>query len=139
MRQKKATIVDTNVILRFLLADIPHLYERATEIFQQMEEGKRRLLLTDLVLSECVWVLEKYYTIPKKEVAEKLTAFTLGDQLLTQTPKTIISTALHLWSTSSLDWTDAFLVAKVTTEEGELITFDQEIVKKFPEICAEGM
>lgn len=136
MRQKKATIVDTNVILRFLLADIPHLYERATEIFQQMEEGRLRLLLTDFVLSECVWVLEKFYAIPKKEVAEKLTAFILSDQLITQTPKTIISTALHLWSTSRLDWTDAFLVATVTTEESVLITFDQEITKKFPEICS---
>jgi len=40
MPRKKALILDTNVILRFLLGDAPELYEKAYRVFQRVEEGK---------------------------------------------------------------------------------------------------
>jgi len=87
MPRKKALILDTNVILRFLLGDAPELYEKAYRVFQRVEEGKLEVLLSDVILSECVWVLEKFYGIPREQIAKKLLMFLQADAVLTETPK----------------------------------------------------
>jgi len=133
MPRKKALILDTNVILRFLLGDAPELYEKAYRVFQRVEEGKLEVLLSDVVLSECVWVLEKFYGIPREQIAKKLLMFLQADAVLTETPKPALEEGLSIWETSPLDWTDALLVAKTTYKDTKLITFDGEIARKFPE------
>lgn len=130
MPRKKALILDTNVILRFLLGDAPELYEKAYRVFQWVEEGKLEVFLSDVVLSECVWVLEKFYGIPWEQIAKKLLQ---ADAVLTKTPKPALEEGLSIWETSPLDWTDALLVAKTTYKDTKLITFDGEIARKFPE------
>lgn len=133
MPRKKALILDTNVILLFLLGDVPKLYEKAYRVFQRVEEGKLEVLLSDVVLSECVWVLEKFYGIPREQIAKKLLMFLQADAVLTETPKPALEEGLSIWETSPLDWTDALLVAKTTYKDTKLITFDGEIARKFPE------
>ncbi len=133
MPRRKALILDTNVILRFLLGDLPELYEKAYRVFQQVEEGELQVLLTDIVLSECVWVLEKFYGLPREQIAEKLSVFLQAEAILTETPKPTLEEGLSTWKTSSLDWTDALLVAKAMSRDTKLITFDGEIARKFTE------
>jgi len=135
MPLRKELLVDTNVVLRFLLADISELYERARDIFQKAEEGKLRLILSDIVISECIWVLEKFYHIDREEIEDKLTNLILHESILTETSKTIIKDALSIWSSTFLDWSDSFLVAKAKNQDKKLVTFDKEIIKKFSELC----
>jgi len=134
MPRRKALILDTNVILRFLLNDVPELYGKAERIFLQVEEGKLEVLLSDLVLSECVWVLEKFYKVPRQEIAEKISSFLQAKGVHTETPKSVFEEALSTWSGSTLDWTDAFLVAKASHGNTKLLTFDREIKRKFPDL-----
>ncbi len=135
MPLRKELLVDTNVVLRFLLADISELYERARDIFQKAEEGKLRLILSDIVISECIWVLEKFYHIDREEIEDKLTNLILHESILTETSKTIIKDALSIWSSTFLDWSDSFLVAKAKNQDKKLVTFDKEIIKNFSELC----
>ncbi len=132
MPLKRALILDTNVILRFLLKDISELYQRAEQVFQLVENDKLEVLLSDLVLSECIWVLEKFYKVPRQQISQNLLVFLQAKGVITETPKLVLEKGLSTWSKSSLDWTDALLVAKSTHGNTKLITFDQEIRKKFP-------
>ncbi|MDF2953728.1 MAG: VapC family ribonuclease [Thermodesulfobacterium sp.] len=52
MQQKKECLIDTNVILRFLLNDVAEQAERAKKLFEAVEIGVEKVYLTDLVLSE---------------------------------------------------------------------------------------
>ena len=133
MPPRKALILDTNVILRFLLGDVPELYEKAYRVFQQVEEGKLQVLLTDIVLSECVWVLEKFYGLSREQIVEKLSVLLQAEAILTETPKPALKEGLSTWKASSLDWADALLVAKAMSRDTKLITFDGEIARKFTE------
>ena len=60
--------VDTNVFLRFFVADVQELYKKAKGLFQKAEQGEVRLVTSEMVIAEIVWVLESYYGFLKEEV-----------------------------------------------------------------------
>ena len=62
--------LDTNVLIRHLTGDPPDMAERATAALSSAEQ----LLLTDLVLAECVYVLESFYEVERTQVAELMRA-----------------------------------------------------------------
>ncbi|HTE59985.1 MAG TPA: PIN domain-containing protein, partial [Solirubrobacteraceae bacterium] len=62
--------VDTNVLIRHLTGDPPELAARATAALASGEQ----LLLADLVLAECVYVLESFYEVARAEVAQLMRA-----------------------------------------------------------------
>lgn len=58
--------VDTNILVRHLTGDLPEMARRATAYLNAGIE----LLLTDLVVAETVYVLESFYEVPRRQVAE---------------------------------------------------------------------
>ena len=68
----KKYLVDTNVLLRFLLDDHPEPSVAAARLFQQAADEKCLLILTDLGIAEAVWVLTSYYKLERQKVAESL-------------------------------------------------------------------
>lgn len=53
--------VDTNVLIRHLTGDPPAEARRATEILAASE----RLLLSDVIVAECVYVLDSVYGVER--------------------------------------------------------------------------
>jgi predicted nucleic-acid-binding protein len=68
----KKYLLDTNVLLRFLLDDHPELSRAAARLFQQAADEKCLLILADLCIAEAVWVLTSYYKIERQKVADSL-------------------------------------------------------------------
>ena len=62
--------VDTNVLIRYLTGDPPEPAARATTALASGEQ----LLLADLVLAECVYVLESFYEVERRQVAALMRA-----------------------------------------------------------------
>ncbi|MCP5061885.1 MAG: type II toxin-antitoxin system VapC family toxin [Ignavibacteriae bacterium] len=62
--------LDANVILRYLLKDNQLLFEKAVDIIENNE-----VLLTNVIIAEIVYVLEKVYKIPKNKICLVLTEF----------------------------------------------------------------
>ena len=58
--------LDTNVLIRHLTGDPPNQAALATATLS----GPGPLLLADLILAECVYVLESFYEVEPKRVAE---------------------------------------------------------------------
>jgi predicted nucleic acid-binding protein len=67
-------LIDTNVILRYLMGDDPPRAARAAALMERLEYGEEAVELPDEVLTETVWTLESFYGVPHGETAEKLTA-----------------------------------------------------------------
>ncbi|KKR85952.1 MAG: PilT protein domain protein [Candidatus Woesebacteria bacterium GW2011_GWB1_41_10] len=65
-------IIDTNIILRYLVKDDESLYDEAKNIFKKAEDGKRKLLVKVVVIAECCYVLESFYKKTRDEVAESM-------------------------------------------------------------------
>jgi predicted nucleic-acid-binding protein len=65
---EKVYLVDTNVILRYLLGDHPEFSPRAEVFMLDVSQGVKKAEIPDVVIVECIYVMEKYYEIPKNEI-----------------------------------------------------------------------
>ncbi|AFV10555.1 transcriptional regulator [Thermacetogenium phaeum DSM 12270] len=70
--QRKAKVIDANIVLRFLLNDDPEKAERCSALLQRVESGDEKVFLPDLVIADIVWTLEKFYRQPKARIRELL-------------------------------------------------------------------
>jgi predicted nucleic acid-binding protein len=98
--------VDTNVLVRHLTGDPPDQAAAATAFLASAEE----LHLTDLVLAEVVYVLESYYKVPRKRVAELARAI-IGFPATVVTDDALLLRALEVYEVDRLDFAEAYLVA----------------------------
>jgi predicted nucleic-acid-binding protein len=64
--------LDTNVLVRFLVEDDPRQAQIVRDLVRSVIESGSRCFLSDLVLAEMVWVLERRYKVPRTEIVEKL-------------------------------------------------------------------
>ena len=69
---EKVYLIDTNVILRYLLNDHKRFSPKAKAFMQDVAKGLKKGELESVVVVECVYVMEKFYEIPKNEIVDKL-------------------------------------------------------------------
>ena|SRR5215217_3325553 len=60
--------LDTNIFLRHLLGDDPAQSPRATTYFQAIDQGRHRARISDIVIFEVVFTLERGYRRSKTEI-----------------------------------------------------------------------
>lgn len=97
--------------------------QRATAFLASGE----RLLLADLVLAECVFVLESFYEVERAQVAALMRAAIALPAIETVDPASLLR-ALEVYEVDRLDFAEAYLVAQAeTTGVGEIISFDRSI------------
>ena len=106
--------IDTNVLLRYLLADEAGQYRRAKKLI----ESNRPVLVTDVVLAETVWTLTgKRYGFDKTQICTVIRAL-IGDQGFAFEDSQVIWSALKDYEGSkvirgkALDFADALITRK---------------------------
>lgn len=86
-----------------------------------------RLLLSDLVLAECVYVLESYYEVERDRVAELMRSALALPAIDAVDPSTLLR-ALEIYELDRLDFAEAYLVAQAEASGvGRIISFDRSI------------
>ena len=120
------SILDTNVLLRFLVGDNLAQKNQAAVWFKEAEQGMRDIAVHPLVVAESCFVLESVYGKPRDEIAYALEVF------LTQRWLGVVERdALALtWSgyRSGLHFVDSFLIALAQLQSAELLTFDKRVL-----------
>jgi predicted nucleic-acid-binding protein len=122
-------LIDTNVILRYLLADNEALYQRACTILEPLQQGETQGTITEGVLIECVYVLLKVYEIPRPLIADKLSAV-LSYAGLYQPQYDHYIQALEIFAVHNVDIVDALLFTRSQQEGSNIQSFDKDIQKK---------
>jgi predicted nucleic-acid-binding protein len=64
--------LDTNILVRFLVEDDPEQTGRARALLAKTVESGDRCFVSDIVLCELVWVLERSYKTAREEIARVL-------------------------------------------------------------------
>jgi predicted nucleic-acid-binding protein len=72
--------------------------------------GGEDLLLTDLVLAECVYVLESFYDVERERVAELMRA-AIALPSIAVLDALLLLRALEVYEVDRLDFAEAYLVA----------------------------
>jgi uncharacterized protein len=65
-------LLDTGVLLRHILADSATLSPKATAYFRRIERGEITIRLSDTVIFEAVFTLEKFYRVPRSDIRDNL-------------------------------------------------------------------
>jgi len=96
---------------------------RATAALAAAEE----LLLADLVVAECVDVLESFYEVEPERVAELMRAAIALPSIKT-VDSASLRRALEVYEVNRLDFAEAYLVAQAeATGVGSVLSFDRSI------------
>lgn len=119
--------IDTNVIVRFLVKDQPAQFRQASVWFKEAEQGQRSILVTSLVVAETTFVLESVYQQSRADIAA--TWQVLLSQKWLKVPERPVLLSLWPWYLKKLHFVDSYLLAWAKHQQGEVLTFDQQVKK----------
>jgi len=128
MKVTEMVLPDTNTILRYLLADDPVLAKKASLFWEEVREGTVQAVLTEGVLMECVYVLQRFYKVPRTTIAEKLTGL-LSYKGLTEDNKELFGHSLDVYSSTVFDFVDCLLYSAEKEGLGTVFSFDEKLNK----------
>lgn len=102
--------VDTNVFIRYLTNDDPVLADRVEMLLDKAAAGAVRLVTTELVMAETIWVLESSYKLTNVQIAPLIRGIlaTPGMEVINGD---LVGRALILYELQSIDFVDAYIAA----------------------------
>jgi predicted nucleic-acid-binding protein len=121
----KTYLLDTNVILRFLLDDHPQLSKKAGQFMANISAGTIRAEIGDAVLAECVYVMDKFYAIPRNEIADALIGVVSLTGISNSNTSKLLD-ALLKYKSTGFDIVDCLLSAHSSPEK-PVVSFDKDI------------
>lgn len=124
-----AIFVDTNIFLRFLLADHPQQSPRCKKLFERAAKGKVKLVTSELAIAEIAWVLTSFYKESHQSVAQKLGQIIMFKGL-TVPNKEILLLATQKFESQKLDFIDAYNYALALKNKARKIySYDKDFDK----------
>jgi predicted nucleic-acid-binding protein len=121
-------LIDTNIILRYLVGDDENLYQKAKQIFEEAKEGKREIHIKVVIIAECCYVLESFYKKNKHEIADSMEIFLSQKWLKVEDRSSLLS--MWHWYRENLHFVDSYLLACSKQNKSKIITFDKELNEK---------
>ena len=128
MKEGKTLLPDTNVILRYLLQDDENQYKKAFVFFEKIRQGNRNAVMLESVLVECVYVLLKFYNVPRKDISRPLQGI-LHYKGIVNTDREALVEALKIFTETQFDIVDILLFAKAQHQGMEVFSFDRDLQK----------
>ena len=109
----KRAVIDTNVILRFLVetpGTVESKFGGVFSFFPKVERGTVEVYLPELVLFQAYYVLTSYYDVPTPEAAEKLLGV-VDFRGVRMRNKPLAADCMRFLRESRLDLVDAYILA----------------------------
>jgi predicted nucleic-acid-binding protein len=122
-------LIDTNVILRYLLKDDPDLYAKSNQCLEKVRTGEEAAIILESVLVECVYVLLKVYNVGRETIVECLIGL-LSYRGIANSDRKVLIQALKFFAQTRLSMVDCLLWARAVHEGLEIITFDEALKKR---------
>lgn len=123
----KEEILDTNVLIRFLVGDNKDQQKTASDLFNQAQKGKRKLLIKTLVIAETCFVLESFYKKNRIEIADAFGTFLVQTWLLVEDREVLFS--IWDWYKKGFHFVDSYLISWAKINNSSIVTFDKELKK----------
>lgn len=118
------TSLDSNVVLRLILDDVPAHSARAAAFVSESP-----CYVTDVVVAECVFVLEKVYKLDRERIRDLMTIlFKLNTVTFNENTMTRTFELYRAWR--PLSFVDCYSVVEAALDGNELVTFDRALLKK---------
>ena len=119
------TLIDTNVILRFLLNDVPEQSEQAKAVIEQ------GAFTTIEVIAEVVYVLRKVYQSSREQIYASI--MQVADEVVIPEYNVLVC-AMEYFRVRNLDFVDCVLAARVLLKNETVFSFDKKLMALIREI-----
>ncbi len=131
----KRRLVDTNLIVRYLVQDHEKHAKAAGRLFDACDRGDVVIVVLPAVLGECVFVLESFYEHPRGDIASAL------GRLISSPCIEIDGAAIHLdaldrYRKTKVHFVDCLIAATAAAENMPVASFDQDF-RKFTDVRVE--
>ena len=126
----KRSFVDTNLFIRYLTNDDPVKADRVEKLLDQAAGGSVKLVTTELVIAEIVWVLESFYEMTNVAIAPLVRGI-LATPGLEVINGALVGRAVELYEGQGIDFIDGYIEA-VMEKNGidELYSFDRKHISR---------
>jgi len=143
----KQRLVDTNVIVRYLVQDHDKHARAAGKLFDACDRGDVVIVVLPVVLAECVFVLESFYRHPRAAIASALGGLisspgveidevTVHLDALNRYEVTVHLDALNRYKGTKAHFVDCLIAATAVAKNVPVSTFDQDF-RKFGDVRVE--
>jgi len=103
--------IDTNVLVRFLVADDERQFDKARRLIRREVTGGDPVLISQLVLLECEWVLRSRYGLAKDAILGTFSGLLDSTEVRVE-DEASVEEALYVWKDSGADFADCLIAAK---------------------------
>lgn len=127
--------LDTNVLVRHLVQDIPDHAARSTALMEAVAAGRVRIRLPDTVVFETIFTLQRTYAVPKADIHNELSALLDHPGVILDHKQAVLS-ALGFWrDVGGLSFADCYHLA-LAADLGftEIHSFDKQM-DRFPGVA----
>lgn len=129
---KDLVVIDTNVILRWVLDDIPEQSVAAERVWNAGASGAFNIFVPLLVVFEVIFTLERSYHHAPERVAATLRDIASLPHVTIESWATI-DVALSRHTATALGFADCFIIAMTEQHQpATLLTFDQQLRRQSP-------
>lgn len=125
-----AALIDTNVIVRFLVGDHEEHLLESTRIFEEIEAGKLEVEILENVIMEALFVLTRFYDLPAAQIVNDLKSILVLEGVI-NTNKMILSDALSLHAEKNVDFVHALICTESELQGYDRISFDHDVNKGY--------
>jgi predicted nucleic-acid-binding protein len=131
----KRRIVDTNLVVRYLVQDHEKHARAAGKLFDACDRGEVVIVVLPVVLAECVFVLESFYAHRRADIASAL------GRLISSPGVEISEVRVHLdalsrYKGTRVHFVDCLIAAAAVAENVPVSSFDQDF-RKFVDVRVE--
>ena len=131
----KRRLVDTNLIVRYLVQDHEKHGKAAAKLFEACDRGDLILVVLPVVLAECVFVLESFYGHARADIASAL-ATLVSSPGIEISEAAVHLDALERYRKMKVHFVDCLIGATAFGENLPVATFDQDS-RRFSDVRVE--
>jgi len=131
---KRHLILDTNVILRYLINDVPEKADDCEKLFNDAKIGKVNLFVSDVCIAELVWTIKSYFKLGNEEIYGKIAAIINTPGFLF-TDEAVLIDSIRRLKEKNVDFVDAYNAALAARDGMKISSYDRDY-GKFKDVTA---
>jgi predicted nucleic-acid-binding protein len=131
----KRRLIDTNLIVRYLVQDHEKHARAAGKLFAACDRGDAVIVVLPVILAECVFVLESFYRHSRADIASALGRL-ISSPGVEIGEATVYLDALTRYKQTRAHFVDCVIAANAAALDMPVATFDQDF-RKFVDVRVE--
>ncbi len=124
----KTYLLDTNVLIRFIVGDTIKHQQQAERWFREAESGKITIIIEPAVIAEATFVLQSFYKYSRDVIADAMEVFLSQRWLEVREREALLGLWHHF--REGMHFVDSYCLAWAHHAGAAVLSFDKKLLKR---------